>query len=417
MHRSMGRIVFVHPDLGIGGAERLVVDAAIALQNKGHTVNIVTNHHDAGHCFEETRNGTLHITTVGDWLPRNLFGKFNALCAYIRTMYAALYITVCLSRHQQIDVIFCDQVSLGIPLLKWAANQPKILFYCHFPDQLLSAAGSSLKRFYRMPLNYLEEKTTGQADAILVNSKFTSGVFRRTFTTLTVDPTVLYPSLNTKYFDAIATDGCEDVANTIERTAIVLLSINRFERKKNLPLAVRSFKLLKEKLTEDQWQRAQLVMAGGYDNRVRENVEHYSELVELADREQIGDKVLFVKSPSDKHKVWLLGRCQALVYTPTDEHFGIVPIEGMYARKPVIAVNRGGPTETIVHDSTGWLCDSDTETFANVMRKLFDDELLSDRMGANGRRHVQEKFSFESFADNLDAIVRKLMDVNGGIEN
>lgn len=405
----------MHPDLGIGGAERLVVDAAVALQNKGHTVNIVTNHHDASHCFEETRNGTLSITTVGDWLPRHLFGKFFALCAYIRMIYAAFYITVCLSRQHRIDVIFCDQISLGIPLLKWAANRPKILFYCHFPDQLLSAAGSSLKQLYRMPLNYMEEKTTGQADTILVNSKFTGGVFRRTFATLNVEPTVLYPSLNTKYFDDIAADdlSAADDENAIESDAIVLLSINRFERKKNLPLAVQAFRRLKDMLPADQWDRAQLVMAGGYDNRVRENVEHFSELVELADREQIGAKVLFVKSPSDKYKVWLLRRCQALVYTPTDEHFGIVPIEGMYSGKPVIAVNRGGPTETVVHDSTGWLCDSDTETFANVMRKLFDDATLSDRMGANGKRHVQAKFSFESFADNLDGIVQKLMGDNG----
>lgn len=29
------RIAFVHPDLGIGGAERLVVDAALELQKYG----------------------------------------------------------------------------------------------------------------------------------------------------------------------------------------------------------------------------------------------------------------------------------------------------------------------------------------------------------------------------------------------
>jgi hypothetical protein len=36
----MARVVFLHPDLGIGGAERLVVDAALALQAKGHQVTI-----------------------------------------------------------------------------------------------------------------------------------------------------------------------------------------------------------------------------------------------------------------------------------------------------------------------------------------------------------------------------------------
>ena len=41
----MVNILFLHPDLGIGGAERLVVDAAVAAQRRGHTVRIVTNHH------------------------------------------------------------------------------------------------------------------------------------------------------------------------------------------------------------------------------------------------------------------------------------------------------------------------------------------------------------------------------------
>jgi hypothetical protein len=52
------RIAFLHPDLGIGGAERLVVDAALALQQCGHEVSFYTAHHDKAHCFPETRDGT-----------------------------------------------------------------------------------------------------------------------------------------------------------------------------------------------------------------------------------------------------------------------------------------------------------------------------------------------------------------------
>jgi alpha-1,3/alpha-1,6-mannosyltransferase len=50
-------IVFVHPDLGIGGAERLVIDAAVGLQTLGHTVTIFTSYRDRAHCFEEARDG------------------------------------------------------------------------------------------------------------------------------------------------------------------------------------------------------------------------------------------------------------------------------------------------------------------------------------------------------------------------
>ena len=53
-------VVFVHPDLGIGGAERLVIDAAVGLQELGHRVVIYTSHCDKSHCFEEARDG-MHI--------------------------------------------------------------------------------------------------------------------------------------------------------------------------------------------------------------------------------------------------------------------------------------------------------------------------------------------------------------------
>lgn len=58
-------VVFLHPDLGIGGAERLVVDAAVGLQQRGWKVVIFTSHCDPGHCFTEARDGIFASSTVG----------------------------------------------------------------------------------------------------------------------------------------------------------------------------------------------------------------------------------------------------------------------------------------------------------------------------------------------------------------
>jgi alpha-1,3/alpha-1,6-mannosyltransferase len=57
-HKStLQRVVFFHPDLGIGGAERLIIDAAVGLHERGHKVTIFTSHCDPKHCFEEARDG------------------------------------------------------------------------------------------------------------------------------------------------------------------------------------------------------------------------------------------------------------------------------------------------------------------------------------------------------------------------
>lgn len=113
-YHVMVKVVFIHPDLGIGGAERLVVDAALALKSKGHQVHVVTSHHDPSHCFPETKDGTIPVSVSGDWLPRSIFGRFFALCAYIRMIWASFYTVFCSDLCPQ--VFFCDQVCILIQL-------------------------------------------------------------------------------------------------------------------------------------------------------------------------------------------------------------------------------------------------------------------------------------------------------------
>ena len=365
------------------------------------------------------------MITVGDWLPRTLLGgRCAALCASLRMLYATLYVMLVL----QADVVIMDQVSTPLPLLR-AAGFPT-LFYCHYPDLLLTTRRSLLKSLYRAPLDWLEETTTGTASTVLVNSLFTKAVFRDTFTRLPhVSPQVLYPSLAMHMFEG---RGSRPAAVPEEPSLPTFLSINRYERKKNIGLAIRAFARLGS-------VRARLVVAGGYDSRVPENVEHHAELVELARELGVADRTVFLRSPSDQEKVWLLRSSWCLVYTPAGEHFGIVPLEAMYCSTPVIAVNSGGPTETVVHEQTGlnlhltvscvpsmfsssgWLCEGDPEQFATVMRKVAGGEADLKGMGAAGRERVEQKFSFSAFTESLheavlDTAARTLRDSEAGAE-
>jgi len=121
---AMLDIIFLHPDLGIGGAERAVIDAAIALKSRGHVVTMLTAHHDTSHCFEETRDGRLSVIAVGDWLPRSLFGRCRALCAYLRMVVVALYLVF--FSGIACDVVFCDQISACIPVLRCRRQPVKV---------------------------------------------------------------------------------------------------------------------------------------------------------------------------------------------------------------------------------------------------------------------------------------------------
>jgi len=67
---------------------------------------------------------------------------------------------------------------------------------------------------------------------------------------------------------------------------IIITSLNRYERKKDISLAIKACSGLNK--------QAKLVIAGGYDERVIENVEHHLELVNLSKKLRIN--VVFLRS-------------------------------------------------------------------------------------------------------------------------
>jgi hypothetical protein len=55
---------------------------------------------------------------------------------------------------------------------------------------------------------------------------------------------------------------------------------------------------------------------------------------------------------------------------------------------PVIAVNNGGPLETVKHNETGYLCEEDPQQFMEAMLKIATDK-SSKALGPNGIAHVK----------------------------
>ncbi|CAG8687243.1 31268_t:CDS:2 [Gigaspora margarita] len=416
------KVAFVHPDLGIGGAERLVVDAAVGLKAKGHKVVIYTSHHDREHCFEETKDGSLEIRVRGNSIiPRTFFGSFYIICAILRQLH--LTVSLILRDKGHFDVIFVDQLSTSIPLLRLTGA--KILFYCHFPDKLLTKRESILKKIYRYPIDLLEELTTGMANCLVVNSNFTSNVFRKSFPHIRNIPQVLYPGIHFEAYDK-KVDVDDIHIKILESSKLTILSINRFEKKKNIVLAIRAFAMLRDDnmISKEQFLNMRLIIAGGYDHRVQENVEHHKELDRVALRSELETftimpgsteyppesvQVIFLCSFNEAQRTYLLSKSHCLLYTPSNEHFGIVPIEAMYARLPVIACKSGGPKETILNGITGVLCPPTPLEFSEAIAEFISGGHDREVMGERGREHAQKNFSLTTFVNSLEFILTKLV--------
>ncbi|OIW27999.1 UDP-Glycosyltransferase/glycogen phosphorylase [Coniochaeta ligniaria NRRL 30616] len=420
-------VVFLHPDLGIGGAERLVVDAAVGLQNRGYKVVIFTSHCDPKHCFDEARDGTLDVRVRGNTLvPPSILSRFNILCAIARQLHLILDIALFTSELRSLSpsAFFVDQLSAGLPLLQLLRPQTPILFYCHFPDLLLVQGRQKWwKRVYRVPFDAWEQWSMSFADTIAVNSLFTKGVVSRTWPSLAKakDFKVLYPAIDTGGNDK-EEENEKEGDGPMWKGKRVILSINRFERKKDVGLAIRAY----AGLPEEKRKGVRLVIAGGYDNRVTENVSYHRDLVALADSLSLKSattstlittlnipaetEVLFLLSVPNTLKQSLLRSASLLVYTPSNEHFGIVPLEAMLAGVPVLAADSGGPRETVVEGETGWLRDPErVDEWTGVMEKALYGltEGEKEEMSRAGRERVKGNFAVGPMAERLDELLEE----------
>ncbi|KAL7519426.1 hypothetical protein ACHAWX_004186 [Stephanocyclus meneghinianus] len=490
----MTHVVFIHLDLGIGGAESLVLNLAKATlpvesqPNEPPTsandpccepsgaISIYTTHCSASHCYDEVKppNGTLcpFVHVRGNWIPRKLSIGGTALCSALRI----LYLTYCaMKENPDANVFVLDVLPTGVPYLVEMNNvKAGVLFYCHFPDKLLtrdtvngetesddgdeSGMGVSsimrrIKRTYRWCLDVTEEWAMSFSDLIVVNSMFTMGEVQKVFPSLFLPMItecngrqiervkVLYPSIESSLSKATSNsseNGNSHIGASCEESKRIgpIVSLNRFERKKNVSLLLHAYGLLLERVEMGNLQidLPPLIIAGGYDPLNIENVEHLAELRVIADRilkqynlpssvvisssksnsvesqcPVVGNATIaFYPSVSNEKRRQLLSCASVWCYTPHREHFGIVPLEAMDAGVPVVAIRSGGPTETIVDGVTGYLVDYEplqsdvhgnltVKGFADAITSILLDPRKSRFMGQRGRERVHQLFGMETF--------------------
>jgi alpha-1,3/alpha-1,6-mannosyltransferase len=388
-------IAFLRPGMGIGGAERLAVDAALELGARGHAVTLFVGDRQEAQ-LDEVRAGLVRVVSVGRFLPVQIARRLRAPAAIARAAWAAR----ALARHMPaVDVVVCDLVPHVIPLLRRLVRAP-VASYCNFPDLLLAPRRRGLYALYRAPIDRLEAAGLAAADRVLVNSRFTASIVRATFPRLAVGSIeVVYPGVGV---------GDEAPAPPSAGEALVL-SINRFDPAKNLTLAVDTIAALRTRLSPAAFSAVRLVLAGHVDARLAESLALATALEARAAQLGLDGQVSLVRSPTDADRRALLARAACVIYTPLAEHFGLVPLEAMAAARPVIAVNRGGPTETIVQGETGWLADPRPEAFADALATVLTDPARAHRMGAAGWSHVRHRFSRKAFGDRLESSLRSLV--------
>ncbi len=176
---------------------------------------------------------------------------------------------------------------------------------------------------------------------------------------------------------------------------------SRISPNKRQEYAIRAFNHFKR-----QVKGYKLVLAGSVSQDSL-YYNYYKKIVALADA--VGD-VAVMADPDDKTVKQFYSNCTAVLYTPLNEDYGLVPLEAMASSKPILAVNEGGPKETVEDGKTGILVNS-VEELGNAMREVAENPSLADELGRNGRERVAKRYSWNLFFGGFD---KALNDVKKG---
>ena len=374
------RFALYHPWVYLtGGIERVLSEI---VGRSAHEWTIYTHHYDAASTFPALDGAVVSLAPRVS--VRRSLGPLVAACA-----------TVAATRLPEdgAQALLVSSESVG-DLILARARIPAVCF-CHTPLKILHDPESAA---------LLAETAPRKAQAVsLLGPSFTHvqrRLFRRyrhvfspsreTANRLSaarlagMGPTeVLHPGVDIDRF------GPDDQA----RDPFFLIP-GRIMWEKGIDLAIDGFEAARRRgLT------SRLVVAGAVDEKSRE---YFGRLgTRSSDL-----PVEFEVNPTDARLAELYRRGVAVLFPPANEDFGIVPLEAMASGTPVIAMDRGGPRESIIHGETGWLVEP---TVGGIADRLLEAEALqaADGMAAMRRaaRNRATEFGWGRFVDRVDEVM------------
>jgi len=229
------------------------------------------------------------------------------------------------------QVIFSGVAS---PLAVHQYPSAKNIFYCHTPPrfvydkrQYFTAELNVFKRqAFKVLLNWFKpqyEAAVANMDVVLTNSNY---VKQRIKGSLGIDAEVVYPPCDTQHFRWI-------------ESGDYYLSMARHDELKRIDSIIQAFKQMPDK---------KLIVASGGQMTPQ-----------LMKSAADCSNITFTGWLDESQLLNLLGNCLATIYLPTDEDFGMSPVESMSAGKPVFCSDHGGLLESVIDQQTGFYINND----------------------------------------------------------
>jgi glycosyltransferase involved in cell wall biosynthesis len=133
-----------------------------------------------------------------------------------------------------------------------------------------------------------------------------------------------------------------------------------------------------------------------------------TELRRLAGELGLTDQVVFTGQRSDIPEI--MAACDVFTLPSFEEPFGLVFLEAMAMKKPVVAIDNGGTPEVVEHGQSGLLSPAwDVQALAANISTLLADPALRASMGERGREQMLAKFTPQRMANDASAAYRAVL--------
>ncbi|MES1174368.1 MAG: glycosyltransferase family 4 protein [Myxococcales bacterium] len=184
--------------------------------------------------------------------------------------------------------------------------------------------------------------------------------------------------------------------------SLLLASVSRLFSWKGQRELVKAFALVQAERKD-----VRLMIVGGDAEEV-EAGSFTEELKALARSLGVQDKVIFTGHRSDVPRV--MAACDVFCLPSFEEPFGLVFLEAMAMRKPVVAVCNGGTPEVVEHGLSGFLSPPwDVPALAANIEALLGDRDLRVKMGQYGRDRVVARFTAQRLARDAGLAFERIL--------
>lgn len=127
----------------------------------------------------------------------------------------------------------------------------------------------------------------------------------------------------------------------------------------------------------------------------------------------ISDRVKFMGKMNHDATLENLGACHVLVHPSLHESGGLVCLESMAARRPVLCLDLGGPAVQVPDDAgikvPATSRDQAIADMAEAMKKLAADPALREAMGEAGRQRIESHYLWQHKGAFYDAVYARAL--------